>query len=52
MIELKIDDKKIPLNKFVREVFLKVILALVSTLKGYSDEWDKIEIVIKHERRP
>ncbi len=47
MIELTIDGKKIPLNKYVREVFLRVITALVSTLKGYGEDWNEIKIVIK-----
>jgi len=47
MIELTIDGKKIPLNKYVRDVFFKVITALVSTLKGYEEEWSEIKIVIR-----
>lgn len=49
MVELYIDGKKIPLNKYVKSVFLKIILALISTLKGVPESWNEIEIKIRSE---
>lgn len=47
MIELLVDGKKVPMNNYVRNVFFKVIEALVSTLKGVDGEWKKIEIKLE-----
>ncbi len=49
VIELKIDGKKIPLNRYVSDVFLKVIAALISTLKGVPEDWSELELVIKKD---
>ena len=44
MIELYVDGKKIPMNSYVRSVFSSVIEAMVSTLKGVNQDWNKVEI--------
>ncbi|MBE8538740.1 hypothetical protein [Geoglobus acetivorans] len=49
MVEIKIDGKVIPVNRYVKDVFLKVIAALVSTLKGVPEDWSEIEIKISRE---
>ncbi|AGK62224.1 hypothetical protein Asulf_02272 [Archaeoglobus sulfaticallidus PM70-1] len=45
-VKLSIDGKEIPMNPYVQKVFLRVILALVSTLKGVDDNWSHLEISI------
>jgi len=49
LIELRIDGKRIPMNKYVRDVFYKILLALVSTLKGIPNDWQEIELKVKRE---
>jgi hypothetical protein len=44
MIEVFVDEKRIPMNKYVKNVFSAVIEAMVSTLKGVDENWSKIEI--------
>ncbi len=46
-VNLRINDERIPLNPYVKSVFIKVLLALVSTLKKIPEEIAKIEITIK-----
>lgn len=50
MVKMRIDGKDIPMNRYVEDVFLKVILALISTLKGISEDWRRIEIVIERDK--
>ncbi len=50
MIKMKIDEKNIPMNRYVEDIFEKVILAMVSTLKGIPEDWKKIEIVIERDQ--
>ena len=46
-ILLKINDEKVPLNNYIGQLFKKLNLALVSTLKGIDEEnLNKIEISI------
>ncbi len=49
MIELRIDGKRVPMNKYVRDVFYKILLALISTLKGIPVDWKEIELRVKRE---
>ena len=49
LVEIRIDGKDIPVNRYVKDVFLKVIVALVSTLKGVPEDWSEIEIKIVRE---
>ena len=46
-VRLVVDDKEIELNRFVTEIFGKVLEAMVSTLKGVDENWKvlKIEVV-------
>jgi len=46
-IELIVNGKKIPLNRYVQTVFCNVISALISTLKGVDEEWESVEIRIR-----
>ncbi len=43
-VELVIDGKKVALNPYVTSVFYKVIVALISTLKGVDEDWKVAEI--------
>jgi len=46
-IVLKVNDKQIPLNPFVKEVFTNVIAGLVDSLDNIPSSRDKIEIAIE-----
>lgn len=48
MIEIKVNGKKLPANKYVYEVFESVILALLNTLKDIPAV-EKLEITIKNK---
>ncbi len=48
MVEIKINGKRLPTNKYVYEVFKSVILALIGTLKDIP-EVKTVEITIKKE---
>jgi hypothetical protein len=48
-ITLKVNDKEIPLNPFVTDVFLNVINGLVDALHKVPEERNKIELVIDKE---
>ena len=52
-INLKVDGKDIPLNRFVKNVFDKVISGLIDSLDKLPVEKNKIEITItmKEENR-
>ncbi len=49
MIELKVDEKKIVMNDYVRKVFENVLIALVSTLKGVDENWREMKITLRRE---
>lgn len=46
-VEIKIDGKKIPANKFVQEIFAGMIEGTLKTLKKVEPEWKKVEIVVE-----
>ena len=46
---LKVNDREIPLNPFVTEVFYNVINGLVDSLDKVPEEKNKIELVIEKE---
>ncbi len=46
-VELIVDGKAIPLNRYVQSVFGNVISALVSTLKGVDENWKRLEVRIE-----
>ena len=47
-ITLKVNDREVPLNPFVTEVFLNVVGGLVDSLNKIPDEKNKIELVIEN----
>jgi XTP/dITP diphosphohydrolase len=49
MVEIKVNGKKLPANKYVYKVFESVILALLDTLKGIP-VIEKVEITINKEK--
>jgi XTP/dITP diphosphohydrolase len=49
MIEIKVNGKRLPANKYVYEVFKSVIFALLNTLKNVQ-EIDSVEITIKKDK--
>jgi hypothetical protein len=49
-ITLKVNDREIPLNPFVTDVFLNVINGLVDSLHKVPEEKSKIELIIEKEK--
>ena len=49
MIEIKVNGKRFPANKYIYEVFKSVIFALINTLKNVP-EIDSVEITIKKDK--
>ena len=45
-LKLKVDGKEIPLNEFVEKIISGTLIGVVTSLKGISDDWKKIEIEI------
>ena len=45
-LKLKVDGKEIPLNEFVEKIISGTLVGAVTSLKGISDDWRKIEIEI------
>jgi hypothetical protein len=45
-LKLKVDGKEIPLNEFVEKIISGTLIGAVTSLKGISDDWKKIEIEI------
>ena len=48
-VRLKVNDRDIPLNPFVTELFSNVIEGLVDSLDKVPEPRDKIEILIEKE---
>ncbi len=49
-VELYVDGKRIPLNKFVQSILRDVNLAMISNLKGV-EEWKVVEIRIERSSK-
>jgi molybdopterin-guanine dinucleotide biosynthesis protein B len=48
-VELRIDNKKIPLNNFVKDIFRNTIKGMISSLKGTEKEAKKIFLFIEED---
>jgi len=48
-VELYVDDKRIPTNKFVQSILKDVNLAILSNLKGVDEDWKRVELRIVKE---
>jgi hypothetical protein len=46
-LKLKVDEKEIPLNEFVSNILRGTITGAVTSLKGITADWKKIEIEIE-----
>jgi molybdopterin-guanine dinucleotide biosynthesis protein B len=46
-LKLIVDNKKIALNKFVQELFMNIIISMVSTLKGVDNKFKEVFIKIE-----
>lgn len=45
-LKLKVDGKEIPLNEFVEKIISGTLIGALTSLKGISEDWKKIEIEI------
>ena len=45
-LKLRVDGKEIPLNEFVEKIIGGSVVGAVTSLKGITDDWEKIEIEI------
>jgi hypothetical protein len=45
-LKVTIDEKPVELNSYVEMVFSKVIIALISTLRG-TENWEKVQLEIE-----
>lgn len=45
-LKLNVDGKEIPLNEFVEKIISGTLIGAVTSLKGISEDWKKIEIEI------
>ncbi|MBN1328093.1 MAG: molybdopterin-guanine dinucleotide biosynthesis protein MobB [Candidatus Heimdallarchaeota archaeon] len=50
-IVVKINDKSLPCNSFVQDIFEKVIMGILSTLKLEEKDLNKVNIEIKHTNK-
>ena len=48
-VELIIDEKEIPLNKFVTKVFDGVITSTINALHDIPKDWNEITVRIKRQ---
>ena len=46
-LKLRVDGKEIPLNEFVERIISGSLIGAVTSLKGISGDWKKIEIEIE-----
>jgi hypothetical protein len=49
-IELKVNDRVIALNPFVKKIVSNVVLAAVQSLDKIPQPWQKIEITLQAEK--
>lgn len=48
-VKLKVDDKEIPINEFVKNILSGCIVGAVTTLHGVDEDWRKIKIEIQRQ---
>ena len=49
-VELVVDGKKIPLNKFVQKILGSGVVGMVETLDSVETPWRAIELKIEREK--
>jgi len=49
-IELKVNDRVIALNPFVKKIFINLVLGAVQALDKIPQPWQKIEITLQAEK--
>ena len=49
-VTLKINNNQVPLNTYVKNVFINVILGIIKTLKLLPENINKIEITIEDQK--
>lgn len=50
-IELKVNDRVIALNPFVKKILAGVVLGAVQALDKIPQPWEKIEIALQAEKK-
>jgi hypothetical protein len=50
-IELKVNDRVIALNPFVKKIFNNLVLGAVQALDKIPQPWEKIEITLQTENK-
>ncbi|MCJ7526283.1 MAG: hypothetical protein MUP71_13830 [Candidatus Aminicenantes bacterium] len=50
-IELKVNDRIIALNPFVKKILSNVVLGAVQALDKIPQPWEKIEITLQAEKK-
>ncbi len=49
-VELVVDGKKIPLNKFVQKILGSGVAGMVGTLDSVEDAWRVIELKVEQDK--
>lgn len=50
-ISLRIDDKDIPMNAFVKKIFYNIISSMLDSLDKLPEKKEKIEIMITNKEK-
>lgn len=48
-VELNVDGKKVPMNKFVQKIVASTIKGMVDTLDGVDTDWKNLEVKIEKD---
>lgn len=46
-VQIKVNEKEVPLNQFISNITSKIVLSIVESLKGINDDIRTIQVDIK-----
>ena len=46
-VQIKVNEKDVPLNQFISNITSKIVLSIVESLKGITDDIGTIQVDIK-----
>lgn len=46
-VQIKVNEKNVPLNQFISNITAKIVLSIVESLKGINDDIRTIQVDIK-----